>query len=51
MVFCFFLDKASSLPGARGVTQIINSHAVNMRALSMLGILLYSCLYIDTCVP
>ena len=51
MVFCFFPDKASSLPVARGITQIINSYAVNMRPIFMLGILLYSRLYIDTCTP
>ena len=47
----FFPDKASSLPVAYGVKQIINSYAVNMRALFMLGILSYSRLYIDTCMP
>ena len=48
MVFCFFPDKASSLSVVRGVTQIINSYAVNMRVLFIIGILLYSGLFIDT---
>ena len=51
MVYCFFPDKTSSVPVARGVAQIINSYAVSMTALSILGILLYSSLYIDTCMP
>ena len=48
---CFFPDKTNSLPVARGVTQIVNSYTVNMRALFILGILLYSSLYIDSCMP
>ena len=37
MVFCFFPDKTSSLPVVRGVTQIINSYAVNMGVLFIMA--------------
>ena len=48
MVFYLLPDRANSLPIVSGVTQIINSYAVNMRTLVILGILLYSCLCFDT---
>ena len=51
MVFCSSPDETSPFRVARSATQIINSYALNMRALSTLGTLLYSCLYIDTCMP
>ena len=44
MVFNLFPDTVNLLLVARGVTQLINSYAVNMKTLIMLGILLYSCL-------
>ena len=47
MGFCFFPDKPSSLPVVYGVTQIINSYAaVNIRALFILGVLLFIHVYI-----
>ena len=50
IVFYLFPDTANSLSVAHGVTQIINSHTVNMRTLIILSIFLCSCLCLNSCV-